>query len=70
MDIGWDAPPDEDFDALLDDEHELEYMRELEKKQNEITNIEHLLESNDQVNKFAVKEYLKILPEILVESYP
>ena len=55
MDIGWDAPPDEDLDALLEDEHELAYIREMEKKQNEITNIEHLLQSNDQVIKFAIE---------------
>ena len=53
MDFGWDAPPDEDLDALLEDENELEYIREKEKKQKEITYIEQLLESNEKVIQSA-----------------
>ena len=51
MDIGWDGPPEEDIDALLDDEDELEYIREIElqNKQKEVLDIEKLLESNSQV---------------------
>ena len=49
MDFGWDAPPDEDIDDLLETEHELEYIREIEKQQNDITHIEHLLQSTEQV---------------------
>ena len=51
MDIGWDVPPEEEIDALLDDEDELEYIREIElqNKQKEILEIEKLLESRHQV---------------------
>ena len=51
MDIGWDVPPEEEIDALLDDEDELEYIREIElqNKQKEILEIEKLLESRNQV---------------------
>ena len=51
MDIGWDVPPEEDIDALLADEDELEYIREIElqNKQKEVLDIEKLLETNYQV---------------------
>ena len=51
MDIGWDVPPEEEIDALLDDEDELEYIREIElqNKQKEILEIEKLLECKQQV---------------------
>ena len=51
MDIGWGVPPEEDIDALLDDEDELEYIREIElqNKQKEVLDIEKLLETNYQV---------------------
>ena len=51
MDIGWDVPPEEEIDALLDDEDELEYIREIElqNKQKEILEIEKLIESRHQV---------------------
>ena len=51
MDIGWDVPPEEEIDALLDDEDELEYIREIElqNKQKEILEIEKLIESRQQV---------------------
>ena len=51
MDIGWDAPPDEDFNALLDDEDELEYIREIEieQKRKQIEDIENLLENSGKV---------------------
>ena len=51
MDIGWDVPPEEEIDALLDDEDELEYIREIElqNKQKEILEIEKLLECRHQV---------------------
>ena len=51
MDHEWDAPPEQDFDALLDDEDELEYIREMEIQQhkNEMKNIENILENTNQV---------------------
>ena len=47
----WDAPPEEDFDELLDDEDELEYLREMEMEQqkNKMKNIENMLENTNQV---------------------
>ena len=52
MDNGWDVPPEEDIDTLLEDEDELEYIREIElqNKQNEILDVEKLLENRYQVN--------------------
>ena len=68
MDIGWDGPPEEDIDALLDDEDELEYIREIElqNKQKEVLDIEKLLESNSQVitqenARYIVKNVYKSL---------
>ena len=51
MDNGWDVPPEEDIDTLLEDEDELEYIREIElqNKQNEILDVEKLLENRYQV---------------------
>ena len=57
MDIGWDAPPDEDFNALLDDEDELEYIREIEieQKRKQIEDIENLLENSGKVRNSQIK---------------
>ena len=51
MDNGWDVPPEEDIDTLLEDEDELEYIREIElqNKQNELLDVEKLLEKRYQV---------------------
>ena len=59
MDIGWDVPPEEEIDALLDDEDELEYIREIElqNKQKEILEIEKLLESRNQVMLYLLIDF-------------
>ena len=59
MDIGWDVPPEEEIDALLDDEDELEYIREIElqNKQIEILEIEKLLESSNQVILYLLIDF-------------
>ena len=59
MDIGWDVPPEEEIDALLDDEDELEYIREIElqNKQKEILEIEKLLESRNQVILYLLIDF-------------
>ena len=51
MDIEWEAPPEEDIDTLLDDEDELEYIREIEmeRKRKEQDDPEKMLNSNTQV---------------------
>ena len=58
MDIGWDAPPDEDFNALLDDEDELEYIREIEieQKRKQIEDIENLLENSGKVRNGGIAQ--------------
>ena len=55
MDIGWDVPPEEEIDALLEDEDELEYIREIElqNKQKEILDIETLLDSQHRVKLYC-----------------
>ena len=59
MDIGWDVPPEEEIDTLLEDEDELEYIREIElqNKQKEILEIEKLLESRDQVILYLLIDF-------------
>ena len=51
MDNEWGVPPEEDIDTLLEDEDELEYIREIElqNKQNEMLDVEKLLENRYQV---------------------
>ena len=55
MDNDWDAPPEEDFDALLDDEDELEYIREMEmeQKKSQMKNIVNTLENTNQVRGYV-----------------
>ena len=50
MDFGWDGPPEEDFDAMLEDEEELEYIREMEKNQDKLRNVEQMLEGTADVS--------------------
>ena len=51
MDIEWEAPPEEDIDTMLDDEDELEYIREIEmeRRRKEQDDLEKMLISNTQV---------------------
>ena len=51
MDIEWEAPPEEDIDKMLDDEDELEYIREIEmeRRRKEQDDLEKMLNSNTQV---------------------
>ena len=67
MDNGWDVPPEEDIDALLEDEDELEYIREIElqNKQNEILDVEKLLENRYQVISIIAIIFNIIQPNIL-----
>ena len=53
MDIEWEAPPEEDIDTMLDDEDELEYIREIEmeRRRKEQDDLEKMLNSNSQVAK-------------------
>ena len=67
MDNGWDVPPEEDIDSLLEDEDELEYIREIElqNKQNEILDVEKLLENRYQVISIIAIIFNIIQPNIL-----
>ena len=51
MDFEWNAPPVEDFDALLDDEDELQYIREMEmvQKTKKLSDVENYMENASQV---------------------
>ena len=51
MDIEWEAPPEEDIDTMLDDEDELEYIREIEmeRRRKEQDDLEKMLNSDTQV---------------------
>ena len=53
MDIEWEAPPEEDIDTMLDDEDELEYIREIEmeRRRKEQDDLEKMLNSDTQVAK-------------------
>ena len=68
MDNGWDVPPEEDIDTLLEDEDELEYIREIElqNKQNEILDVEKLLENRYQVIIILAIIFIIIRTKILL----
>ena len=51
MEFEWEAPPEEDIDTMLDDEDELEYIREIEmeRRRKEQDDLEKMLNSDTQV---------------------
>ena len=57
MELEWDAPPEENFDALMEDEDEMEYIREMEMEQRKLQNVENELESTKDNVSQSSKSY-------------